>query len=195
MQELNVDQIPELLTRAKAYREAQVTECERRIESLKQQLNAAEESKAKWVRMIPVDIFPILLRQSADESATQEASIQRARLVAARESALNDAYIKRRGILPPEVSGDKSMIFSCIGSVVGAALLPYISWLQFGIGVQWLVQALALVGAVLGFFVGLQVFILNFVVDTSLERSPDWERRERFSLPRPQLRYSETWRA
>ncbi len=182
-----VDQIRELLPRAKELKDAQlkelreaIAEYESHVHRCKLRLQAVEKS-------VPAEFFDKLIELDTKAAEGREIEQEQARLFEMRTGALDEAYLKGRGILPPERYGEKLLWFTLGGATLGAALVSIFAQIAYdGLG-QFALLALVVAVAVVGGTVGYLLFGISFTVDPSLEYSDRWLRMNRFGISRRTL--------
>ena len=180
-----------LLDSAKAFRQAKIATCSARISEIQCELQQLQQESVRWAQIIPADIFP-LIREAEEEKSRILLEVQEtAKLHKMRRYSLDEAYLNRRAILPPEAEGDKSMRASMLGLLIGGMLGMYIAWFHLSVHSELLLMLAALIGSGLGLLSAIHLFVANFVVDESLEISAAWRRTQIVHFPRAQLRATE----
>ena len=177
--DFSVDQMRDLLPRAKELRQARIVALGREIEFHRDEILKLERSIDHWQKIIPADIFPILRSEDRLAESTAEAEAERKRLQDEFERALNAAYVDRKGILPPESEWPKLARFGGVGALLGATVAWQIASHYFGLDGRLTFYMVTLAGGAMGIALGCKLFDLNFVVDRGLEFPKRWPSRYR----------------
>ena len=182
-----VDQMRELLPRAKELKEAQLNELREAIAEYESHAQRCRLRVQELEKRVPADFFDTLIEMDTKAAERRDSDEEQARLFEMRARALDEAYLKGRGILPPERYGEKLLWFTIGGATLGAALVSVVAQIALhGVG-QFALLSLIVAVAAVGGAAGYLLFGISFTVDPSLEYSDRWLRLNRFGISRRTL--------
>src|SRR5690606_32001411 len=138
------------LDAAKAFKAQQIVDCEKKIESARQALVAAEAKLKEWRQAIPNDVMVYQLEQELAKTKAKEENDIIEKIEAIHIAAVLKAFRTGKALLP--ASSGKLSSFLVYGSLAGMLIL-YLATLAWSIYGLWQVIA-CLSGFAAGFLIG-----------------------------------------